>query len=65
MARPLRLEGAGYWFHVTGRGNARGRLFLDDDDRQRFVGLLSELEARYGLEVHGYVLMTNQYHLLL
>ncbi len=64
MARPLRLEGPGYWFHVTGRGNACGKLFLDESDRRRFVELLSEVESRYGLEVHGYVLMTNHYHLL-
>jgi len=65
MARPLRLEGAGYWFHVTGRGNARGRIFLNDGDRRRFVELLGEIEARCGLEVHCYVLMSNHYHLLL
>ena len=65
MARPLRLEGPGYWFHVTGRGNARGKLFVGEEDRRRFVNLLSELEARYGLEVHAYVLMINHYHLLL
>ena len=65
MARPLRLEGPGYWFHVTGRGNARGKLFVGEEDRRRFVNLLSALEARYGLEVHAYVLMINHYHLLL
>jgi REP element-mobilizing transposase RayT len=59
------LEGPGYWFHVTGRGNARGKLFLDGSDRRRFVELLSAVESRYGLEVHGYVLMSNHYHLLL
>ena len=46
MARPLRLEVAGYWYHVTGRGNARGRIFLNDGDRRRFVELLGEIEDR-------------------
>jgi putative transposase len=64
MARPLRLEGPGYWFHVTGRGNARGRIFLNDADRRRFLELLGEIEARYGLEIHCYSLMSNHYHLL-
>jgi len=36
-----------------------------DADRQRFVALLGELESRFGLEIHGYVLMNNHYHLLL
>ncbi|HRJ71748.1 MAG TPA: transposase [Terrimicrobiaceae bacterium] len=64
MARPLRCEYAGGWFHVTGRGNERRRIFKDDRDRDRFVSLLGELEGRYGLEIHGYVLMDNHYHLL-
>ena len=29
------------------------------------MGLLGEIEARFGLEVHCYVLMSNHYHLLL
>lgn len=65
MARPLRLEVAGAWYHVTGRGNERKDVFKDDRDRERFVSLLAELENRYGLEVHGYVLMPNHYHLFL
>ena len=61
VARPLRLEAVGYWFHVTGRGNARGKIFADDGDRRRFVELLSEFEARRGLEVVCYILMSNHY----
>lgn len=65
MARPLRLEYLGAWYHVTARGNERRDIFRDDRDRERFVTLLAELEKRYGLEVHGYVLMPNHYHLML
>jgi REP element-mobilizing transposase RayT len=50
---------------VSGRGNERKAVFRDDEDRNRFVNLLGGLEARYGVEVHGYVLMGNHYHLLL
>lgn len=65
MARPLRCEYLGAWFHVTARGNERREIFRDDRDRERFVTLLGELGRRYGLEVHAYVLMGNHYHLLL
>jgi len=65
MARPLRLELADGWYHVTGRGNERKAVFRDEADRDRFVELLGRIEARYGVEVHGYVLMDNHYHLLL
>jgi REP element-mobilizing transposase RayT len=64
MARPLRLEYLGAWYHVTGRGNERRAIYRDGRDRERFVRLLGELERRFGLEVHGYVLMNNHYHLL-
>jgi len=47
------------------RGNRREALFLNDDDRHRFLGRVAELPDRYGLELHAFVLMTNHYHLLL
>lgn len=65
MARPLRCEFPGGWYHVTARGNERRDIFRDQRDREHFVGLLAQLEARFGLEVHAFVLMDNHYHLLL
>ena len=43
MARPLRILVADGWNHVFARGNHRNRLFLDDQDPQRFPALVSEL----------------------
>lgn len=65
MARPLRCEFPGGWYHVTARGNERKDIFRNDHDREHFLEVLGELEARFGLEVHAYVLMGNHYHLLL
>jgi len=42
-----------------------GRTFLDEVDRRRFLGLVSELPERFVLEVHAFVLRENRYHLLL
>ena len=64
MARRLRIQHAGGWYHVINRGVARQGLYGDDRDSEHFVGLLSEMSARYGVEVHGYVLMWNHYHLI-
>ena len=64
MARCLRLERAGGWYHLTARGVERRAIFRDDRDRQRFVDLLGEAAAMYGWVVHGYVLMDNHYHLV-
>jgi REP-associated tyrosine transposase len=65
MARPLRIEIAGAWYHVMNRGQRGTTLFRDDTDRHRFLGLVGELPERFGLEVHAFVLMDNHYHLLL
>ena len=64
MARPLRVDLAGAWYHVMNRGHRRGALYLDEADRRRFLAALAELPERYGLEVHAFVLMDNHYHLL-
>lgn len=65
MARPLRIQHKRGWYHVVNRGINRGEIYRDDRDREHFVQLLEVVSERYGLEVHGYVLMENHYHLLL
>jgi putative transposase len=64
MARPLRVDLAGAWYHVMNRGHRRGALYLDEADRRRFLAALAEWPERSGLEVHAFVLMDNHYHLL-
>jgi len=65
MARPLRSNVAGGWYHITSRGQNRRRLYDDARDRGDFVDRLEEMSKRYGVEVHAYVLMPNHYHLLI
>jgi REP element-mobilizing transposase RayT len=62
MARPLRIQYPGAWYHVTCRGNERRDIFADDSDRCQFLDILTESIAIYGVEIHGYVLMTNHFH---
>lgn len=64
MARPLRIHVIDGWYHVMSRGNGGKNLFLNDDDRRAFLGMVSELPERFGTEVHAFVLMPNHYHLL-
>ena len=63
MARPLRMDVAGGWYHLTSRGNERGRIFRNDEDRKHFLDLLGELVERFRWRIHSYVLMDNHYHL--
>ena len=65
MARPLRIEYPGAWYHITSRGNAQAELYRDDSDRGIFIKILKESLETYGVEMHCYVLMRNHFHLLL
>ena len=53
MARPLRIEFRGALYHVTARGNAQQAIFLDDDDRQHFLGVLARVVSRLHLLLHA------------
>jgi putative transposase len=63
MARPTRLDIEGGWYHVVNRGIERRTIFRGVSCYEHFLALLSKLPERFGLRVHGYVLMPNHYHL--
>ena len=65
MARPLRIQYPGAYYHVTCRGNERRKIFIDHNDRYRFIGLLKESLEIYHVILYGYVLMDNHFHLVL
>jgi len=65
MARPLRIEFDGAYYHVTSRGDERKEIFRTVADRQRFMEYLSSATTRYGAVIHCYCMMGNHYHLLL
>jgi len=65
MARPLRIERVGCWYHITARGNERCETFRDARDRAHFLELVEEMINVFAVRLHAYVLMTNHYHLLL
>ena len=64
MARQLRIQYPGAYYHVTCRGNERKKIFLDDDDRRRFLYLLEESLETYQAVLYAYVLMDNHFHLV-
>jgi REP-associated tyrosine transposase len=64
MPRPHRLQVAGGIYHLTSRGNRRQRIFLDDHDRQTFLGIAETVVGRRNWRCHAYCLMPNHYHLL-
>lgn len=65
MARSIRIEYSGAYYHVMARGNRRGLIFLDDDDRRFFLRALGQACQRTGWRVLAWVLMDNHYHLFI
>ena len=57
MARPLRQQVSGGWYHAMSRGLSREPIFVDDRDREHFLELLEEAVKRYRVRLHAYVLM--------
>jgi REP-associated tyrosine transposase len=65
MARPLRIEYPGAYYHVTSRGNEQKDVFKSQKDREKFLSYLESATHRYGAAIHAYCLMSNHYHLIL
>ena len=65
MARLPRIDFKGARHHVMNRGASRRPIFFNDNTRALFLDLLGELPERYGIAIHGFVLMGNHYHLML
>jgi putative transposase len=64
MARPLRIEYPGAYYHVTARGNEQKDIFKSQRDREKFLSYLESATERYGAVIHVYCLMNNHYHLM-
>ena len=65
MARQLRINYPGAFYHITSRGNERKAVFKSKRDREKFLEYLETATLRYDAVVHVYCLMDNHYHLLL
>jgi putative transposase len=65
MARKPRIQFEGAFYHVIVRGNQRQDIFLDDDDRSRYLEGLVRYKSRCKFVLYAYALMDNHVHLLI
>jgi REP-associated tyrosine transposase len=65
MARAWRIEYEGALYHVLSRGNERGNIVVDDQNRNMFLDTVGEMSRRFEVDICAYVLMDNHYHLLM
>jgi putative transposase len=64
MPRIARIVAEGLPHHITQRGNRKAMVFLDDKDREAYLGLLRKYCIKHNLEVLAYCLMSNHIHLI-
>ena len=64
MARKKRMESIGF-YHIVNRGVERRKIYMDDEDHNKFLEILQESAEVYTFEIYAYALMDNHYHLLL
>ena len=65
MARQVRIEYPGAFYHVFSRGNQKQPIFLTDEDRYFFLKCLRDAHEKFGMIVHAWCLMPNHFHLIL
>ena len=64
MARPLRIEYPGAYYHVMNRGNSKQDIFITDGNRTTFLRALEDSCQIYDVRVICYTLMSNHFHLI-
>lgn len=64
MARLPRLTVPHYPHHIIQRGNNKQAIFGGAADYQLLLELLEENAKKHQVAIHGYVLMSNHFHLL-
>jgi putative transposase len=65
MARPLRIQYPGAFYHITGKGYEGRRIFLSPADYLKFKEYLLEARDKFHTVVHAYILLPDAYQLIL
>lgn len=65
MARALRIEYPGAFYHIIQSGIEGRIIFLNDRDRNKFLEYIAESHIKYHHIIHSYCLMSTHYHLIL
>ncbi|MBI4345630.1 MAG: transposase [Elusimicrobia bacterium] len=65
MGRPARIQFPGACYHVILQGNNRQDIFVNNQDRRYFLGLLKAHKERFELNVYAYCMLPNAVHIVL
>jgi hypothetical protein len=59
MARLLRVDYPGAFYHVMSRGNNQENIFKNNRDREKFLEYLGKANEPFSIFIHTYGLMSN------
>lgn len=65
MPKTMRIQFPGAVYHIYSRGNEKKIIFKSDNDRSRFMEILTRVKVKFPFELYAYTLMPNHYHMLL
>lgn len=65
MARQAREKSSTGIYHIMLRGIDKRDIFLDNEDKKKFIKKLVKAKERANFELYGYCLMDNHVHLLI
>lgn len=65
MTRYARRQSESNIYHIMVRGNERKEIFLDDEDRRRYLDTIEKMKGQNCFAIYSYCLMSNHVHLLI
>ena len=65
MPRIARIKSSTGIYHCILRGVAKRDIFLDDQDRYKFIKMIKETKEKYNYGLYAYCLMDNHVHMLI
>jgi len=64
MARMARVVAVSYPHHITQRGNYGQNVFVDDEDKERYLSWIQYESEKFELSLFVHTLMTNHVHFI-
>lgn len=65
MPRIPRIKGEFTTYHIILRGNEKKNIFLNSEDKERFLETLYRMKEKYNFLIFAYCLMDNHLHLII
>lgn len=65
MSRIKRIMSESGIYHVMVRGNAGDNIFIDSQDKEKYIKILKEKKEDANFRLYAYCIMTNHFHIII